>query len=59
MINYALHDAVHEKTDLTRELPMHFPQVAPKTNFIVILNVWTLTAVQIVLYELEVYCTKI
>jgi len=43
-----------EKTDFTREQPMHFPKVPLKPNCIVIVKVWSLTPIETVLYELEV-----
>jgi len=33
--NYTLYDEIHEKTDFTREQPMHQPKVPQKPNFIV------------------------
>ena len=34
MINYPLYDAIHKKTDCTREQPMHPPNISQKPKFI-------------------------
>ena len=44
-----------KKTRFTSEQSLHPPKVPQKSNFIVILNVWTWTPMQTVLHELEIF----